>query len=199
MKPETRALLQAMAIALPIVAIVLGIPLTLLLKRASRRNAAEKARRTQEETQRTQRKTNGRQQTLGGNAYNRLVAAARKNKISNIRPSGEAADGILPIEVSRLPENGTSYSVHVWMPDRGSRGSYPVLEFSVDLFNEDSAKRLHLHYSPYGDDVYGAEEEFEQMIRTVEQYVRTFSMFPDTRTQFLAGELALMREMAVAQ
>ena len=154
-------------------------------KRAAQASRAAAAQQREEEY--TRRKTTGRQQTIGGTLFNAFTAAARKNLISNMLPSGECSSTIHPIEVTRIPNNNRSYSIIVFMLDDGSmRGSAPILQFDVDLFEADPQKRLHVFHCPYGKDHYFREEEADAMMVKYAQFIEHFSLFPATMESHLA-------------
>jgi len=109
---------------------------------------------------------------LGEEIFAEIEKAAAENKVFNML-EGKPAEGVGPMRVWEIKNNGARYSIIVQIDSKEAvQGGYPLYQIDINLAN--SGKEIHVFTGPYGpDDSYAIQSKgliVEKLAKQISEY-----------------------------
>lgn len=116
---------------------------------------------------------------LGENIFNELTKAAESNKTFNVL-DGNHVEGIGPLRVAKVEDNGGGYSIFIVIDATGStQGNYPVYQIDVRLKN--IGKEIHTHEGAFGKDENYAKQAVALLVEKLAKEVSEYRLYKDEK------------------
>lgn len=112
---------------------------------------------------------------LGEKILAELKKATASNEVFNIL-DGKPVEGVGPLRIGKIENNGGSYSIIVQIDSKKSaQGNYPLYQIDVRL--KDAGKELHTHKGAYGEDKYYAVQAVDLLVEKLAKEISEYRLY----------------------
>ena len=140
------------------------------------RTKKDKERERLEQQSREVEENKKKSEEVGNRLYTGLRSAASQNKVYNIFPDGTVAQGMGPLVVGVIKNNGLNFSVIVSIKDKESIAVNCHL-VQVDINMGSKGKEIHVFYAPNGPDRDYSAGSYNRVENDLAEYVRKYKLF----------------------
>ena len=115
---------------------------------------------------------------LGEKILRDLEKATASNKVFNILDE-KSGEGVGPLRVAKIENNGGAYSVIVQIDAKGAmQDNYPIYQIDVRL--NDKGREIHVFTAPYGPDNYYAMQSIDLLIEKLAKEVSEYRLYKES-------------------
>jgi hypothetical protein len=114
---------------------------------------------------------------IGEEIFSEIEKAATENQNFNVL-DGKPVEGVGPMRVWKIENNGTKYSVVVQIDSKEAmQGNYPLYQIDINLAS--SGKEIHVFTAPYGPDNSYAIQSKDLIVEKLAKQVSEFRLYKE--------------------